>query len=153
MGHPFHAITLSLIESSKQSIAAIESKLKSDQDSMKKISILHKLKNTGSIFLFYKTVEVEEKSKDVIEYETEMQDENENINLDEEEMRPSEARGLEHFIKYLKRNKLICNVQEVEGEKTSYFGMYKRVGNILSDSCNANQVYLCHMIERKKYVL
>merc|ERR1712129_533498 len=105
------------------------------------------------LFLFYKTVEIEQKSEEVKVFEHERSSEDPTYKI--EELQSSKAHGLKHFIKYLEQSKLICNKRKVSNEQTSYFQMCDRLSTILSDdtSNNATQVLLCHMVERKTYCL
>ena len=171
--HPLHGIVLALVESSKQAIQSIESKLKqfafSDRNDktvdMKKLTIQHKLQNTGSIFLFYKTVFVEGKSEEVQQFEREEEEkgddddrnkrstnyDSDNSDIDQNDVKESDPKGLSHLIKFLKRNKLICNVKEYdEPQKTTYQCFRKKAMEILEKN-SSNRVFLCHMVETKKY--
>lgn len=74
--HPLHGAILALLESSKQAIASIEGKLRSEMLSKSntvkpgtKEQIQHLLQQTGCLFLFYRQVKVDEKTKDVLDFE------------------------------------------------------------------------------------
>eukprot|EP01084_Bolivina_argentea_P112809 201157_1 len=76
--------------------------------------------------------------------------EKEDSDIDKENSNP---RGLNHLIKFLKRNKLICNVKKYENpENTSYDDLCKKAEGILKED-SSNKVYLCHMTQTKRYVL
>merc|ERR1712130_1038533 len=88
---------------------------------------------------------IESKNDNILEFEREQKDEK--IEFEEENLCESKPNGLSHLIKFLKRNKLICNVQKTE-MSTNYWMFCDILSKIIEEkNSNNNKVFLCHMTE------